>query len=196
MTDYYLYKFVNGQKIKEPLSKYGVRATPLYISPIGESLHYFKTDDSIYLYQDEKLIFESIPKTSNFIIEPYKEILPYNFVRGKTENGNSLFYLEYENQGYFVFNGKFSKPLIPIKERNFSRVKEQGTIVSGEFNDNGFFAIQKVGKKKFLIIINNQIYKELDDVDFIVSDSYFFDGKSLTFYGVKNRSFYQFTVSL
>lgn len=196
MKDYYLYKFVNGQKIKEPLSKYGVRATPLYISPNGESLHYFKTDDSIYLYQDEKLIFESIPKTSNFIIEPYKEILPYSFVRGKAENGNSLFYLEYENQGYFVFNGKLSKPLIPIKDRNFSRDKEQGAIITGEFSDNGFFAIQKVGKRKFLIVANNQIYKELDNIDYIISDSYFFDGKSLIFYGVKNRSFYQFTLSL
>ncbi len=196
MKDYYLYKFVNGKENKEPISKYGVRATPLYISPTGESIHYFKTDDSIYLYQDEKLIFKSIPKTLNFIIEPHKEILPYNFVRGKAENGNSLFYLEYDKQGYFVFNGKFSKPLLPVKERNYSKDKEQGTIVSGEFNDNGFFAIQKVGKKKFLIIINNQIYNELDDVDYIVSDSYFFDGKSLTFYGVKNRSFYQFNINL
>lgn len=196
MKDYYLFKFIKGQKSKEPLSKYGVRASPLYISPNGESLHYFKTDDSIYLYQDQKLIFSPIPKTSNFFIEPHKEVLPYNFVRGKTENGNSLFYLEYDEQGYFVFNGTFSKPLIPIQERNYSKDKEQGTVVAGEFNDDGFFAIQKVGKRKFLIVVNNQIYKELDDVDYIVSDSYFFDGKSLTFYGVKKRSFYQFTMSL
>lgn len=196
MKDFYLYKYVNGQIIKEPLSKYGVRATPLYISPNGESLHYFKTDDSIYLYQNEKLIFNPISKNSNFIIEPYEEVLPYNFVRGKTENGNLLFYLEYDKQGYFVFNGNLSKPLIPIKERNFSKNKEQGTIVAGTFNDNGFFAIQKVGKGKFLIIVNNQVYKELDDVDYIVPDNYFFDGKSLTFYGVKKRSFYQFTLNL
>ena len=112
------------------------------------------------------------------------------------ENGNSLFYLEYDNQGYFVFNGNFSKPLIPIKERNFSKDKEQGTIVVGAFNDNGFFAIQKVEKGKFLIIVNNQVYKEIDDVDYIVSDSYFFDGMSLTFYGVKKHSFYQFNINL
>ncbi len=196
MKDYYLFKFINGEESKEPLSKHGVRATPLYISPTGESIHYFKTADSIYLYQDQKLIFNPVPKNSNFLIEPHKEILPYIFVRGKTENGNSIFYLEYENQGYFVFNGKFSKPLLPIKERNYSRDKEQGAIVAGAFNDNGFFAIQKVENGKFLIVVNNQVYKELDDVDYIVSDSYFFDGKSLTFYGVKKRSFYQFTMSL
>ena len=196
MKDYYLFKFVKGEKSKEPLTKHGVRATPLYISPKGESIHYFKTDDSIYLYQDEKLIFNPIPKNSNFLIEPHKEVLPYNFVRGKTENGNSLFYLEYDNQGYFVFNGNFSKPLLPIKERNFSKDKEQGTIVAGAFNDNGFFAIQRVGKGEFLIVVNNQVYKELDNVDYILSDSYFFDGKSLTFYGVKKGSFYQFNINL
>lgn len=196
MKDYYLFKFVKGEKSKEPLTKHGVRATPLYISPKGESIHYFKTDDSIYLYQDEKLIFNPIPKNSNFLIEPHKEVLPYNFVRGKTENGNSLFYLEYDNQGYFVFNGNFSKPLLPIKERNFSKDKEQGTIVAGAFKDNGFFAIQRVGKGEFLIVVNNQVYKELDNVDYILSDSYFFDGKSLTFYGVKKGSFYQFNINL
>jgi hypothetical protein len=196
MKNYYLHKFVNGKEEKEPISKYGVRATPLYISPKGESIHYFKTDDSIYLYQDEKLIFNPIPKNSNFLIEQHKEVLTYNFVRGKTENGNSLFYLEYDEQGYFVFNGTFSKPFLPIQERNYSKDKEQGTVVAGEFNDDGFFAIQKVGKGKYLIVVNNQIYKELDDVDYILPDSYFFDGKSLIFYGVKKRSFYQFTMSL
>ncbi|HBY67138.1 MAG TPA: hypothetical protein DEG69_04860, partial [Flavobacteriaceae bacterium] len=82
------------------------------------------------------------------------------------------------------------------QERNYSKDKEQGTVVAGEFNDDGFFAIQKVGKGKYLIVVNNQIYKELDDVDYILPDSYFFDGKSLIFYGVKKRSFYQFTMSL
>lgn len=196
IKDYYLFKFVNGQKIKEPLSKYGVRATPLYLSPNGESLHYFQTDDSIYFYQDDKLLFTPISKNSNFLIAPHKDILPYNFVRGKTENGNSLFYLEYDNQGYFILNGKLSKPLIPVKERNLSKGKEEGGIVAGEFNDNGFFAIQKVGKWKFLVVVNNQVYKELDNVDYILPDSYFFDDRSLIFYGVRKRSFYQFNISL
>ncbi|MEQ8871623.1 MAG: hypothetical protein RID05_00005 [Cytophagales bacterium] len=196
MKKYYLHKFVNGKEEKEPISKYGVRATPLYISPKGESIHYFKTDDSIYLYQDEKLIFNPIPKNSNFLIEPHKEVLPYNFVRGKTENGNSLFYIEYDNQGYFVFNGKLSKPLLPVKKRNYSKDKEQGAIVAGTFNDNGFFAIQKIDDRKFLISVNNKIYKEIEGVDHIVSDSYFFDGKDLTFYAVKDYSFYQFKLSL
>jgi hypothetical protein len=196
MKDYFLFKYVNGQKTMEPLSKYGVRSNPLYISPTGASTHYYQTDDSIYLYQDEKLIFSPIPRSTNFQIKQHKDVLPSNFIRGKTENGNSLFYLEYGNRGYFVFNGKFSTPILPIKEKNYSRNIGQGAIVAGIINDNGFFAIQKVDKRKYLIVVNNQVYKELDDVDRIVSDSFFFDGKSLIFYGVKKRSFYQFNLSL
>lgn len=195
MKDYYLYKFVNGQKNTEPLTKYGARATPLYISPNGASLHYFKTDDSIYLYQDEKLIFNPISVNSNFSVKTYKDVLPHNFAPGETENGNSLFYLEYEKQGYFVFNGIFSKPLLPVEDRSYSKENLKGAIVAGAFDDNVFFAIQKIDKKKFLIILNNQVYKEFDDVDCIIPDSYFFDGKNLTFYGVKNQSFYQFNLS-
>jgi len=196
LKDYYLYKFVNGEKVKEPLSKYGVRAIPLYISPKGESIHFFKTDDSIYLYQDEKLLFPPISKNTNFRIIPHKEVFSYNYVRGKTENGNSLFYLEYGEQGYFVFNGKFSESLLPVQGKRYSRYEENGMIAAGIFNDYGFFAIQKIDEKKYLININNEIYKELDDVDSITYDNYFFDDKSLIFYGVKGKSFYQFNLSL
>ncbi len=181
-SNYYLYKYVNGQKNKEPLSKYGVRATPLFISPIGESIHYFKTQDSIYLYQDDKLIFNPISKNSSFNIKPHLDILPYNYNRGKTENGKSLFYLEYENNGYFVFNGKFSNPILPIKEQKNLNDKILGNIVTGTFNDHGYFAIQKTGNKKFLILVNNQFYKEIDDIDYIIPDNYFFDDKNLAFY--------------
>ena len=196
IEDYYLYKFVNGRKEEMPISKHGVRATPLYISPKGESIHFFKTDDSIYLYQDEKLIFQPLPKNSNFLIKQYNKFLSHNSVRGKTDNGNSLFYLEYDKQGYFIFNGKFSEPMTPIIAENYSEETEPGSIVTGNFNDNGFFSIQKIDKKKYLITINNEIYQELDGIDYIISDSCFFDEKELIFYGVKGRSFYQFKLSL
>lgn len=196
MKGYYLYKFINGKKEEKPISKYGVRPTPLYISTKGEAIHYFKTDDSIYLYQDEKLIFDPLPKNSGFLIEPYTDFLPYSFVRGKTENENSLFYLQYNQQGYFVFNGKFSRPMLPVKQRGYAKDQEQGAIVEGEFNSNGFFTIQKTDKRKYLITVNNEIYQELEEIDYIIRDNYFFDEKELIFYGVKDMSIYQFKLSL
>lgn len=196
MRDYYLYKFVNGQEITKPLSQFGVRATPLYISPRGESIHYFKTDDSIYLYRDENLVFKQSLMTSDFITKQYDEFLPYNYTRGKTDGMNSLFYLEYNQVGYFIYNGNFSIPLTPVKNSNYSKEKKNGAIAIGELNENGFFAIQKIGESKFLLIINNEIYKEINEIDYIVLDSFFFEENRLIFYAVKNYSFYQYTMEL
>ena len=196
LKDYYLYKFVNGKKEENQISKYSVRPTPLYISPKGESLHYFRTDDSIYLYRDDKLIFRPISKNANFQVIPYKEILPYTFVRGKSKNGNSLFYVEYDSSGYFVFNGVFSNPMIPVKESSSSETTVNGEIIAGEFGDKGFFSIQKISNSKYLINVNNKTYKEIDDIDLILSESFFFDDRELIFYGVKGLSFYQLRLTL
>jgi len=189
--DYYMYKFINGEKVKDPLSKYNVRAIPLYISPKGESIHFFSTEDSTYLYRNDSLVFQPISNNTNFKIIPHQEILPTNFLKNEAENGNSLFYLEYEQQGYFVFNGKLSKPLMPVKYNN-----QKGSIVAGIFNENGFFVFQKIDEKKFLININNETYKELYGVDYLINDNYFFDDKVLIFYGVKGYSFYQYKIDL
>jgi len=196
LKDYYLFKYINGKKEDKPISDYSVRATPLYISPKGESIHYFKTDDLIYIYQDDKLLFKPISKKNSFQVLSHKEILPNNFVRGKSENGNSLFYIEFDSTGYLVFNGVFSKPTIPVKARSYSEAGSIGEIVAGEYNDHGFFAIQKIGSSKYLLNINNQIYKEIDTVDLIFEKDCFFNGKELIFYGVKGLSFYQFKLTL
>ena len=68
--------------------------------------------------------------------------------------------------------------------------------MAGEFNEHGFYVIQKIGEKKFLIIINNLIYKEIDDLDHIVKEHVYFDGKMLVFYALKGMSFYQYTITL
>lgn len=196
LKDYYLYKVVNGQKIEKPLSKYGVRAMPIYISPKGESLHYFITDDSIYLYRDEQLIFEPISKKSNFSVQTHKDVFSPLSSRGKAGNGQSLVYLEYENRGYFIYNGVFSEPFIPIIEKDYYKEKFLGEIISGELNQYGYYVIQKIGKKKYRLAINNQFYHEFDQLDYILDNNIFFDGKSLTFYALKKRSFYQFKIIL
>ncbi len=194
--NYYIFKYIYGKKEDKPISKYGVRPTPLYISPKGESIHYFKTADSIYIHQDDKLLFKTISKKSNFKLLPQDKIIPNNFIGNKAENGNSLFYIEFDSNGYIVFNGAFSRPMIPAKNSSYSETKKIGEIVAGEFSHNGFFTIQKTGSSKFLINVNNQIFKELENVDGIFKDNCFFNGKELIFYGVKGLSFYQFKLTI
>lgn len=194
--DFFLYKFVNGKQDPNPISKYDVRAMPLYISPTGLSLHYFKTDDSTYLYQDHKLLYPAFSNSKNFTVQPYSEILPHGFVRGEANNGNNLLYIEIDTTGYFVFNGEFSKPMKPAKESSYMREKKIGEIVAGKFDDNGFFAIQKTGENKFLININNKIYKEVEGLQEILKESCYFNGKELVFFGIKGLSFYQYTLGI
>lgn len=196
LKDFFLYKYVNGKQESNPITKYDVRAMPLYINPTGVSLHYFKTDDSTYLYQDDKLLFPAFSNSKNFIVQPYSEILPHGFVRGEANNGNNLLYIEIDTTSYFVFNGALSKPMKPAKKISYMREKKLGEIVAGKFDDNGFFAIQKTGENKFLININNKIYKEIDGVQEILKQSCYFDGKELVFFGIKGLSFYQYTLTL
>jgi len=196
LKDYYLYKFVQGKKVENPLSKYGVRATPVYISPTGESIHYFETDDSIYLYRDDSLMFNPFSQSSGFSIVERDEFLPINSSSIYSVAGrNSLLLLNCGQESHMVFNGKISRPLLPVIEENYSGQREPGTIIAGDMNDHGFYAIQITGRKKFLININNEIYKEIENLDGIVTNSCYFDGNSLIFYGIKKRSFYQYTLS-
>jgi hypothetical protein len=196
LKDYYLYKFINGKKGKNPISKYNVRPKPLYISPTGASLHYFKTDDSIYIYRDEKLILPPISVNSNFGMQFQED---FTFLRSNYEvpkNINSLLYLEYNNAGYMIFNGELSKPMPPFLFKDEDETNEIGSIITGGMNDKGFFIIQKIGDRKYLININNSVYQELSGIDNLNDQDCFFDGKSLIFYGTKGRSFYQFTLNI
>lgn len=197
IQNYYLYKFINGKQLEAPISKYGVRATPVYISPKGESLHYFKTDDSIYLYRDDSILFRPLSK-SDFKLTSYNDEKnrPYPGLYQEPQNGNSLFYLEYDTTAYWIYNGIFSKPMHICKNKD-NRYEDNyyGEIITQDFNDNGFFVIQKTGKFKYLINVNNRIYQEVKDVD-IYKDNYFFNDKELIFYGVKDHAVYQFKLTL
>ena len=114
LKDYYLYKVVDGRMVKEPLSKYGVRAMPWHITPQGSTLHYFKTDDSVYVYKDDTLILEPIHRTERFWVRSWEDVLPHLYVHKRPENGHSLFCLTYGKNGYFVHDGQLSEPLPPL----------------------------------------------------------------------------------
>lgn len=196
LKDYYLYKFVNGRQIEKPITKYDVRPVPLYISPKGESVHAFVTDDSVYLYRDDSLLFKPIDRKSTFKVRPCKTIFSSLFTEIKAAHGNDLFYMEYGNAGFWVFNGTFSKPMMPAQKGSYAENKQNGEIVAGEFNDAGFFSIQKTGKSTWQINVNNSVYKELKGVNVIFDDNWFFNNNELIFYGVRGLSIYQFKLSL
>ena len=194
---YFIYKCVDGKRQPKSLTRYKSRAMPICISSRGESIHYFETDDSIYLFRDNKMLLKPISVDSNFFVS--ESMLPELCEQNSEySDAGNLTYLEYGSKGYFLFNGNLSKafPAAVARTRTDDRSdKRPSNTVAGKYTGNDFFAIQKTGNKKYLLIVNNKIYKELNGMDRIMPD-YFFDGKHLTFYGIKGLSFYQYKMSL
>lgn len=195
LKDYYLYKYVNGVRQAKPLSKYGARAAPLYISPQGSSVHYFKTDDTTYLYKDEELLLPPIANKYNFQVFAWNEVLGTYPPREKPGRKNTLVYFEFDSTGYFLFNGTLSRPLHKVKKIALSKNQETGRIVMGNLFDEGFFVVQKTAGKEYTINVNNDLYTTLQDVDGIDRDDYFFDGKELTVFVQKGLSYYQYKIA-
>jgi hypothetical protein len=194
LKNYYIYKCVNGKVSDLPITGYQVRPIPLFISPTGESIHVFKTDDSIYLYRDDKLILKPIASKSKFKLALSSSFVPGHYYNADKMNSDSLFYMVYDTCGYIVFNGKFSKPMIPFS--NTMEADSVGDLITADINEHGFYTIQKTGAKKFFVDINNTVYQEIVDVDQIVPDNSFFDGKEFVFYAVKGLSIYRYKISL
>jgi len=199
LRNYYLYKYINGVEDPNPITKYNVRPIPLRISSTGKSLHYFKTDDSTYIYKENKLLFPAFNNTKDFVVKQVSEIISDNNEEANKDdinNGNKLLYVEIDSVGYIVYNGEFSKPMIAVKEHSYLHKKNVGEIIDYKMNDKGFFVIQKTAEQSFMINLNNQVYKEVTGINEIFKNSCYFDGKQLVFYGIKGLSFYQYTLSL
>ena len=196
MKGYYLYKVVDNVKVEEPLSKYGVRAIPIHITPQGSSLHYFKTDDTVYLYRDNELLFKPIHGTETFTIQSWDHVLPRIYAQKPPENGHSLVCLNYGDYGFFVHDGQLSEPLPPLADYYAVGDSEFGSVVEGVYNEHGYFAVLKVGEKDYQVVVNGRICGEIHDVDKVFPRKGYLDAQQVTFYGMRNNAIYQFVVTL
>lgn len=194
---YHIYKYINGKKSEEPVSKYGVRALPLYINPNGKCIYLFKTIDSIYLYVNDHLFFPPISRNDNFTYAKFNSIISNEFyISEPTPISSDLLYLEYKDSAYIIFNGKLSNALLPICHNYVSDNQILGQIVAADINFDSFYLIQKNGNKKFYLIINNIFYRTFDNIDYIFSKSTFFDGKKLIFYTMENFKVYKYIIEI
>jgi hypothetical protein len=194
MKNYYLWKVVNGQQ-RDSVSRNGIRGTPLYISPEGSSLHYFHGEDSTYIFRDNTQLYPAFANDT-FRIETGREFFSQSYMRyNKAIPGINLWYAELGPSSYFIYNGQFSRPLLPVKEWSYRKEQKIGELAANDISEYGFFFIQKTGDQDYLVCINNTFYHELHGIDRVLHDSCYFDGKQLVFYAVKGRSFYQYTIT-
>ena len=97
---------------------------------------------------------------------------------------------------YIMYNNLLSKPM-PLINPRYDRVDApaKGNIVAGDMNGNGFFIIQYIAPGKYLLNINNTVYKELEGMSHIFSAQSYLEERRLIFYGIKGAGFYQFTIN-
>ncbi|PQJ10469.1 hypothetical protein CJD36_010865 [Flavipsychrobacter stenotrophus] len=183
------YKNINGKEIKLPsFRRARYRPHTMQIDPDGSSLYYYETADSMYLFRNDTLLCKPVNKKRFLVWDA--TVLPQihpdglEYFQGINADGAS----------YIIYNNKLSRPL-PLILPKYDRLDEpqRGSIVAGDLNHNGFYIIENTAPGKYLLVINNTIYKELEGIDRILGDQGYLNDHSLVFYGTKGSGFYQFT---
>lgn len=190
MKDYYIYKYVNGVKEEQPITKYGVRPEPVYISALGDAIYYYKVKDSIFVYNNENKIFSC--GRNKFVHDDLLDsyLTPLKYKKKDNYRFLSLQYLQIEDEGYVLYNGKLSERMLPFKEKVSYDFYTPGEVILGGIYENNFYVVQFQGNGNFLININNSTYAYINDFDELFThENDFFDGKELTFFGRSGRDF-------
>ncbi|WP_276132419.1 hypothetical protein [Polluticoccus soli] len=141
LRDYYLYKNINGKEIVTPLSKHGVRAKPINIDINGNTFCYYETDDSVYVYENDRLLgrchvsrFAFMENSQVWISERNRAYLPI---------------LSIDSVSYVVYNNTLSPPLARIENWN-------GNVIHAKVNDHGYWILQQTGEEKYELTINHR----------------------------------------
>lgn len=186
------YKYINGQeKLIPPLpKKVANRLMPLQLSPDGSSVYYYQTRDSIYLFRNDTPFSKPIWVKTFAVWD--EEILPHS-----TNSAQHYFKgINMAGATYIIYDNTLSRAL-PLAFLAYDRFDEptKGSIVAGQVNEHGYYLIEYISPGKYLLIINNQIYKDLEGIDYVFGDQgYFYDG-TLVFYGLKGKAFVEYKVN-
>lgn len=178
MRDFYLYKNVNGIEQKEPLSKHGVRAVPISLDVHGNTICYYETDDSVYIYQNDKLFrsctieqFNATPLTIN-------------------------------DSAYFIHNNEFSPPLLALADRYERGVFNIGAFIYDWHKDYGYWLIQKTGDDNYRMLINNKEIPIPSNLTLgpplLMNLTFYYKltAKDFTFYGLEGKNLCRYKVKL
>lgn len=152
--NYYLYINIDGVESKEPLSKHGLRATPLSIDIKGNTICYYETSDSVYLYENDRLLKSC--ELDQFKTHPL---------------------LTFGDSSYVVNNNAISPPLLKVGKTESYRGFDIGDIVHHGGNEGSYWLIQKTGYRRYNLIVNHKQYDVSKAVDF-ESELY----RNLTYY--------------
>ncbi len=192
--NYYLYKWVNGVESKEPISKFNVRPTILYLNTSGEVIALYQTDDSTYVYRDNKLLLSG--KREEVKLRFMDHVFGISRGQFDFEKKPDWYYIEVKDSAYVLWNGILSGAMQPfLPTERYSSNFEDNQAVCGAVDENGYYLIIKRANDSCEVIANNKVYKGTDHISKIFRSSFFVDG-TIVFYGVKDWSLYQFKLKV
>ncbi len=107
LRDYYLYANINGVEQPQPLSRHGVRATPLSIDAQGNTICCYKTDDSVFVYQNDYLVNKCAAAQFNTLRAEQLIMQPW------LEKMIDLSALSVDTSCYILYKNRLSSPILP-----------------------------------------------------------------------------------
>ena len=141
------------------------------------------------MYHNDTLMCKPAPKRKFLAWDA--SVLPQTEAEG-TEAFNAY---NFDGNAYIVFNNTVSRPL-PMVNTKYDQVDPpaKGCIVASGMNGKNFFIIMQTGPGKYLVDINNKVYKELEGIEAILNMQSYLTEKSVLFYGLKGDAYYQFSI--
>lgn len=188
--NYYLYRWVNGQEISEPVTRFGVRPQILHVSSSGDVIAAFKTvNDSTFIYKNDLLLFSGKTKEITFadrihtVLESREHAINYG--------EQNWVYLNIRDSCYILWNGKLSPALTYFQNYfGYSNENKDNQIAAFERNENGYMLVIRRPGNNYELIVNNRPMGKFT-ANRIFRTAYF-NNEYLTFYGVKDLSLFQF----
>ncbi len=199
---YYMYRNINGVEQPQPLSKHGVRAKPISIDAQGNTICYYQTDDSIFVYENDRL-FGKCP-LSQFELVRQDEIVPsYRMntdMRDHTPSELSGFC--FDSSCYIVYRNTISPRMCSFKRYHGGEERIKGDIIYGMITETGYCVLQKTGDRKYSLIVNSRLIPFPADADFdtqmwfTLSQNFSFTSHKFIFYSKEGTGIYQYKMKL
>ncbi len=208
IRDFMMYRVVNGTEFSKPLSLYGVRPKTLYMGIKGDTYHIFTTDDSSYLYHNDRLLYSS--SQANECIASLKRKLQRNpkglrLQTGQIEYQGDMFKnydcIKFSSWFTIESGGEYNIDPITGIEIHRKQMKAANQILkSGETNGHSYYIITGkdgcynvfVDLRKVAVLKND----EIDGIDTVVSDQVYLDDNQFIFYSRQKGKICRYKIKL
>ncbi len=199
---YYMYRNINGVEQEQPLSEHGVRAKPISIDALGNTICYYQTDDSVYVYENDSMFGKCA--LAQFKLVRQDEIIPIYREEGDMRDHEPSLLSGFclDSICYLVYRNTISPPMRAFENYHSGEARIAGDIIYSDITKDGFCVLQKTGNRKYSLLVNNRLIPFPPDADFdtqmwfTLTQSFSFTGNEFVFYSKEGSAIYQYKMKL